>query len=376
MNDARPAALPPPARPSRLPPLLTAVALLVCLAALAGCAGPDGTLTRMEVRFNGEATDFTADVRSHLDSRPAQAQYDRDGIPHPDAYTAHDQIEEWSQQSRKTYATTSYPDSGFGAGYFLTGIDGVSADGVSAYWSLSINGEPATVGMSEAVVRAGDTVTWTYTSASAAANDPDPIGVTVDPPPPTQGETTTVTGSVNHEARISIDGGPSIDAKPGRWNLSSPPLAYGQTQAKLRVDDGVHSLAFDVTFVRLAAATFEAVYTASPGHDATSDAVWYDPGVLSSASMYEGTEVERSPQFTVHDLMVAWTTQTGTPVEYGSSSAFGFSVDRIDGIGQPLDSSLPPYWCYTLNGNSAELGISLQTVQPGDVVTWEYGTCA
>ena len=45
-------------------------------------------------------------------------------------------------------------------------------------------------------------------------------------------------------------------------------------------------------------------------------------------------------------------------------------------VGQPLTSSAPPYWCYKLNGATADLGISLQTMAPGDVVTWEYAGCA
>lgn len=207
------------------------------------------------------------------------------------------------------------------------------------------------------------------------AVDRDPIGATVDPPVPTQGETAKVTGSVNHAARVSIDGGPAIDVQGGRWELVSQPLPFGHTPAKVRIEDGVHSVAVDVTFVRLASATFEALYTAYPMHEDTTDLVWYDPGLFSSAPMYAGKGTPRADTFSVHDFMVAWTTATGREIEYSYSESFGFGVNKIDGVGQPLDSSAPPYWCYKLNGESAGLGISLQPLAPGDVVTWEYAGC-
>ncbi|HUR25941.1 MAG TPA: DUF4430 domain-containing protein [Candidatus Thermoplasmatota archaeon] len=206
--------------------------------------------------------------------------------------------------------------------------------------------------------------------------DPAPLGATVDPPAPTQAETATVTGSLNHDARVSIDGGPSIDATAGRWTLASQPLPFGHTPAKVRIEDGTHSVVVNVTFVRLASGTFEALYTAYPMHDDISSLVWYDPGVLAASPLYEGKGTARAATFSVHDFMEAWSAQTTREIDYSYSESFGFGVNRIDGIGQPLDSSAPPYWCYKLNGESADLGISLQPMAPGDVVTWEYAGCA
>ena len=82
------------------------------------------------------------------------------------------------------------------------------------------------------------------------------------------------------------------------------------------------------------------------------------------------------PHATVHDLMVAWSTATGKAIDYSFFDGLGFSPDKIDGVGQPLTSAAPPYWCYTLNGAHAEFGISLQQLNPGDVVAWDYGACA
>jgi hypothetical protein len=363
------------ARALRAAPSLPALLLALACLAFAGCADGAAT-THVEVRFSGQASDTDADVASDLSSRPTADAYAQAGIAHVDGYTAHDQLQDWKDAGGLDFAAQSFNGS-FGSGFFLTSLGGVAADGSSAYWSLSINGEASDVGMSDAILHAGDRVTWTYTRVGAVApTDPDPIGVTVDPPAPTQGETATVTGSVNHPARISIDGGPSVEAGAGRWSLESPPLAFGRTPAVLRIDDGVHSVAVDVTFVRLASGTFEALYTAYPLHADISDVVWYDPGVLASLPQYEGKATARATAYSVHDFMAAWTTATGREIEYSYSDDFGFGVSKVDGIGQPISAAAPPYWCYKVNGETADLGISLQPMQPGDVVTWEYGGCA
>ena len=281
--------------------------LLLTMAALAGCAETDLAVTHVAVAFAGQAEDVTDEVRADLSSRPTADRYAQDGIPHPDGFTAHDQLEAWSRASGTPYEASSF-NSSFGAGYFLTSIAGVTADGTTAYWALSINGQASDVGMSEAILAEGDSVTWTYT----------PVGdvETLEAPEP----------------------------------AAAVPVALSE-------------------------ATFNVVFTAEPGHTATSHKVLFDPARLSSAPMYEGTETERATTYSVHDLMVDWTAQTGIAIEYSGPGAFGFGVEKIDGVGQPLSSSLPPYWCYTINGETADLGISLQTVAPGDVVEWEYSTC-
>jgi hypothetical protein len=339
---------------------LTASLLLLATVALAGCDQDlDSAGTFLEVRFAGQATDLDSSLDTDLDSRPTAAQYDRDGIPHPDGFTAHDQLELWSQTGH-TYNATSYPDTGFGAGYFLTDIEGI-AGGASAYWSLAINGVSSDVGMSEAILHDGDTVTWTLTSLGGATNDPDPIGVTVDQPAPTQGETTTVTGSVNHPALVSIDGGPSLDVKGGRWTLTTQKLDFGRTPGVVRVDDGVHSVTANVTFVRLASATISAEFaSAVPPRAAIEDTFWFDVDAYLSAPQYEAAGIQHPPHANVHDAMVAW----GHEVEYSGPGDFGFGVESIEGHGALSD------WCYDINGASASLGITDMQFTPGDVIAW------
>lgn len=366
-----------PLRPSlRVPsrsqrPVWLPVLLLLAVLATAGCADTGTATTSLQVRFDGMAPDFDADVDSDFASRPTAQRYAADGIPHPGGYTAHDQLEDWSQATGQPYVAESFNGS-FGAGYFLTALAGVTADGATAYWALSINGEASAVGMSEAILRNGDVVTWTYTKTEPVV-DPSPIGFTVDTPPPTQNETTTISGSVNQAARISIDGGPAVDVPAGRWSLTSPALGHGRTPATVRAEDGVHSVAVDVVFVRLAPVTIEVLYTmAVPSHPSSTHTIWMDLDAFASSSSYEGKARPHPGHANVHDAMVTWTTQTGTPVQYSYHDSFDFGVVRIDGVGQPLDASAPPYWGYKVNGQTASLGITLQAIAPGDSVTWEF----
>jgi hypothetical protein len=154
------------------------------------------------------------------------------------------------------------------------------------------------------------------------------------------------------------------------------PLGYGDNNLTLVADDGKDSEVAAVTAVRLAFGTFVAKYTAYPLHPDLTDVVWYDPDVRASAPMYDGKSAPRDPGFTVHDFMVDWTLQTGTPIEYGYSDSLGYSVTKIDGVGQPVTAEAPPYWCYKLDGTSASLGISLEPFKPGQTLTWEYAGCA
>jgi hypothetical protein len=353
--------------------LLAACLVLLSAVALAGCTAGTAT-THVEVHFAGKADDLSADVSSDLASRPTAARYTADRIPHADGYTAHDQLEDWKAKGGPAYEATAF-NSAFGAGYFLTSIAGVAADGTSAYWSLSVNGLPSDVGMSEAVLHEGDVVAWTYTEASDNATTNATDLLRVDPVQPTQTGSATLSGTVARDATVSVRNGPSTQASKGAWSLSVPLAAFGQTRVTLVADDGKATQAVDLVLVRLASATFETKYTAYPAHDDGSELVWYDPSTHASLAMYDGKAAPRTDQFSVHDLMVDWTAQTGKAIEYGYSESFGFSVSKIDGVGQPVDASLPPYWCYKVNGQTADYGISLQPLMPGDVVTWEYAGC-
>ncbi len=51
-----------------------------------------------------------------------------------------------------------YSDSSFGK--FVTAVNGIAADSTSEFWELSVNGNPAAVGISDLVLAEGDVVDW------------------------------------------------------------------------------------------------------------------------------------------------------------------------------------------------------------------------
>jgi hypothetical protein len=185
-----------------------------------------------------------------------------------------------------------------------------------------------------------------------------------------------LTGTLDRAARLSV-GNTTVDAEAGPWMVHVP-LDYGRTPLLVIADSGVATTQAEVVAVRLAAATFEAEFTAAvPPHAAIREIVWYDPDELASAPAYEAVGATHAELATVHDLMVTWERQSGKVIDYTDAMSFeSFGVDGIDGVTHPISSEAPPYWCYKLNGATAELGISLQAIQPGDIVKWEYAGCA
>ena len=132
-----------------------------------------------------------------------------------------------------------------------------------------------------------------------------------------------------------------------------------------------------VVAVRLGEYTVEVDYGGYPGYEDSQDVVLLDPDALLSAPRYEEQGAEHPGFAIVHDLLLAWQDATGNSVEYSWSAEFGaYSVNRINEAGNPVTSALPPWWCYRVNGERADLGISLQPIAPGDVVAWDLGACA
>ncbi len=131
--------------------------LAALVVSLAGCTEPQTAAVVTIIDDSGEAhTTVTFDPAAY----PTADDYVANGKQHPDFYSVHDLMVDWS----KTTATDvefEFFDSSFGWGFFLKSIDGVPGEGENKFWSLSINGESSTVGASEAPARNGDQVTWT-----------------------------------------------------------------------------------------------------------------------------------------------------------------------------------------------------------------------
>lgn len=347
----------------RLPALLAA---LLAATALAGCTGDDAPAARLVIDFPEPHADVDAKVLIADLADPAGTA------------TARGQLLAWAAATG-----TDVDVAEFTFGHCVDAIDGLPtkpgcSPGSEAYWALAVNGQAAASGMDEVLLAAGDVVTWTYTPIDAASSTSSSSGpaLTVDAPAPTQQDMLMLTGTLDRAARLSVTGAAPLDAQAGPWMVHVP-LEYGHSNLTIIADDGEATSTQTVVAIRLASATFEAKFTmAVPPHADLSDLVWYDPDELASAPLYTGTSATHPPEANVHDLMVTWERQSGKAIEYSSPGAFGFGVNKIDGVGQPLTASAPPYWCYTLNGETADLGISAQTLAPGDVVTWEFAGCA
>lgn len=335
------------------------LALLLTVTALAGCSADAEASTRIVIDF--------PEPHADVDDRVLVADLQTDGLDV--APNARHQLLVWSVATG-----TDVDIREFSFGHCLDAIDHIPPTpgcdpGAAGYWALSLNGEPSQVGMDDVLVRDGDVVTWTYTPLGESSGDAPAL--TVDAPAPTQQDMVMLTGTLDRAARLSV-GSQATDVEAGPWMVHVP-LEYGRTPLTVTADDGVATTQTQVVAIRLASATFEAVFTAAvPPHPSIGDVVWYDPDELASASLYNGTTATHPPTTNVHDIMVAWERQSGKTVEYGGPGAFGFGVNKIDGVGQPLSSEAPPYWGYKVNGETAPLGITAMEAHPGDVIRWEY----
>jgi hypothetical protein len=353
-------------------PTLLALPVLLLAATLAGCAAAPATST-LHIDYASHLPAVDATVKASPASHPANSLREPNHAPTPPFYTALDQLQQWSSDSGVTIEV-SYSAS---LGFFLAKLEGLPASSSEAYWSLAVNGTESQVGMEQVRVVDGSRVSWTLTPLHPA---PAPGSLALQAPDrvETKGAVAYVNGTTAPGATVSVRGGPGAPTmRPdGAWSYRIEP-AYGRTNLTFSADDGHTTRQAKATVVRLASATFEAAYTmAVPPHASSSDLVWYDPDEHASASLYAEKGATHPAVASVHDLMVTWTRQTGTPVTYSHSTSFGFGVERIDGVGAPLSNGTPPYWCYKLNGASASLGITLQPVAPGDIVTWEFAGCA
>lgn len=342
-------------------PLL--VALLVSTAlAIAGCTGNE--TTRLSIDFDGQAAAVSATV-AFDGTRHAAHLYRAAGIPERDFVTVHDQLEAWSQTSGIPYEATSF-NASFGTGFFLNAIAGITADGATAFWSLHVNGAESNLGMSDVQLRAGDRVAWKYTRLEADAGNADAgtgsLGLAVEPPQPTRDTTIALNGTLAKAATLSV-GAHRLAADAGPWTLDVP-LDYGQTPVRIVADDGTTTEQRNLILVRLAPATVSAEFaSAVPPRANIQDEVWLDIDAHLSAPDYEGRNQPHPPHANIHDVLVAWA-QAGRTLELSYHETFAFGVESIEGHGALSD------WCYTLNGQTAELGITGQAFTPGDVIAW------
>ncbi|MCA1819461.1 MAG: hypothetical protein ABR562_06740 [Thermoplasmatota archaeon] len=359
----------------------------LAFALLAGCSTPSAPAaetTSITVAFSDSAQTARLPFGPHA----AQSHYDGTSATHPAFYSAFDQLAQWAGAGHtlKLEPPTQY-------GFCLDRIDdrpapGGCEGGAVGYWNLAVDGANATLGMDQVELRPGDSVVWTLVplaSASRAPDAPSPataagspapvLAVTVDPVPATRNTTVTVHGSLSHAAILSLDLSgtalPSLHAA-GAWSTIVA-LPLGRSNLTVTADDGRGTATATARLVREAKGTMQVDFRGVPGHDAHDDAVWFDPDSFPAASYYEGQPVAHPAYADVHDLMAAWSAQTGVAVIYKAHPTFGQQVLQIDGVGDPTMNSAA-FWCYKVDGTAAALGITEEEFHDGDVVSWSLGT--
>lgn len=384
----------------------TALLTLAILAALAGCATPDapdrtGTTpatdtgpqtAHIAVRFGPweDATHPPSDADLPVGERAAESFYG--AAAHPPFYSAFDQLVQWASTLRHDLKVG--PPTSFG--FCLDRIDGVPApggceQGAVGYWNLKVNGVDSMVGMDQVEVKPGDTVTWTAvalapppSASGTTASRPTeagPLAIALAAPEPTRNATLVVGGTVTGPARVSlrlVHNGTTTDLPPieaaGQWGATVE-VPFGRSVLRAAADDGRTTATAETEIVRLSKGTMQVAFRGMPGHADRNDEVWFDPDSFPSLAHYEGQPVPHPGHANVHDLMVAWTAQTGVPVVYKPHASFGSQVMAIDGVGDAT-STTSAFWCYEVDGASATMGITPQPFHDGIVVRWALGTCA
>lgn len=357
----------------------TAFALLLIAPLVAGCTGQVATTT---VQFDFGDRILEADLSHDADTQWSKSHLDAAGRAHAGGYTAFDQLVQWSETQGVSIEVGRYE-----FGFCLDRVDGVPEipscqTGSTAFWSLAVNGQDSMVGMTDALLSPGDAVAWTLVRFAAPTDDPGGSNFTLGMRPvvPTRNETVFVQGEVTAASQLSfvLDHAGEKAVLPGMaadgvWGLEVV-IPHGNSTLHVTADDGVTTATANASLVRLANGTVQVHFKGLPGHTDRNDEVWFDPDSAPSASHYVGQGVPHPGYANVHDLMVAWTSQTGVPVVYKPHSSFGSQVMQIDGVGDPtLHSSV--FWCYTVNGATASLGITGQEFHPGDAVAWHLGSC-
>ena len=162
------------------------------------------------------------------------------------------------------------------------------------------------------------------------------------------------------------------------WTI---PLAYGRTpfEAHFLAPGLDHAQALTLTRLGATRITidFGVFHPNSQGQPSSIvHDLWIDVSDRPSAPMYAKQSTKNLDAFTAHDQLMVFEETTGKKVEYGWNANFKqFGVDKIDGAGNSVSASAPPWWCYSVNGKSAD-GISIQRIVPGDAVVWRLGTCS
>lgn len=180
-------------------------------------------------------------------------------------------------------------------------------------------------------------------------------------------DTATISGTTSDGATISYlydrDLGGLATLDNGTWSATFT-VPFGHTIVEVFADDGVETLREEVLVKRNMELTVTIDHDPAQGKADRSDTFYWDHGSLRSMNdaSYEGCEQPHPERANAHDALLDYSDIVGVPITYTDCGSFGVSVDVVDDVDYG-----PLGWCFNVNGEAAEFGISLLELNDGDV---------
>lgn len=109
-----------------------------------------------------------------------------------------------------------------------------------------------------------------------------------------------------------------------------------------------------------------------PGDEPSRDEVAYDPDARPSRERYDETGTPRPDGYTVHDLLVDWSGQSGVPVTVEHHAAHGFRVTAIDGVTENTTPGGRWYWALHVDGQPVTAAMGTVVVEEDADYGWVF----
>lgn len=305
--------------------------------ALAGCASPDeeaAETDEAEVAFEmgDDRTQHT--VSYDPDDRPTMNLYDDAEAQRPDAFTVHDLLAQVDEETDTAIETRHDPD----LGYELVAVDGTEP-GQGERWTLYVDGERETAGISTVTVDESSTYEWRL-------------------------EDTTTSGT---------DSGDTRSDDTDERDTSDEPSSGDETTDEDQ-DQGTEDTSSDDGETQTRQATFAVDYNGFRDQEPqrTEHTVSYDPDARPTMHRYENGGPDRPDAYILHDLVSDWANQTDTDHLVREDEDTGYVLQSIDGVTAHSTRGGSWTWTLTVDGEAETAGISTIQVEAGSTYEWTF----
>jgi len=100
--------------------------------------------------------------------------------------------------------------------------------------------------------------------------------------------------------------------------------------------------------------------------------VTFDPDSRPSMHLYNDTGTPRPDAYTVHDLLLDWSTESGVPVTVEYHAALGYSVTSIDGVTAHSTQGGRWHWGLFIDDERNTQGIGSIPVEDDAEYEWRF----